>query len=83
MRSASYRFDVANVPKIATVAVAHCPKRPWTLDFERRLRFFDFGFCFPAHHPFSARRGFSCVQRVLFSDLDSAYRMSAKSPSVK
>jgi hypothetical protein len=30
MRSASYRFDVANVPKIATVAVAHCPKRPWT-----------------------------------------------------
>jgi hypothetical protein len=30
MRSASYRFNVANVPKIATVARAHCPKRPWT-----------------------------------------------------
>ena len=32
MRSASYRFNIANVPKIATVARAHCPKRPWTLD---------------------------------------------------
>src|SRR3989442_10224507 len=30
MRSASCRFNVANVPKIATVAGAHCPKRPWT-----------------------------------------------------
>ncbi len=30
MRSATYRFNVANVPKIAAVATAHCPKRPWT-----------------------------------------------------
>ena len=30
VRSASYRFNVADVPKIATVARAHCPKRPWT-----------------------------------------------------
>jgi hypothetical protein len=29
MRSASYRFDIANAPKIATIARDHCPKRPW------------------------------------------------------
>src|SRR5207245_2036454 len=28
MRSVSCRFNIANVPKIATVARAHCPKRP-------------------------------------------------------
>ena len=30
MSSATYRFNVANLPKFATVARAHCPKRPWT-----------------------------------------------------
>ena len=28
MSSTSYRFSVANAPKIATLATAHCPKRP-------------------------------------------------------
>jgi len=31
-RSASYRFNIAKVPNVATIARAHCPKRPWTFD---------------------------------------------------
>ena len=41
MRSASYRFNVAKVPKLAIVARAHCPKRPsfvFRCDFAKDAR---------------------------------------------
>jgi len=72
MTSVSYRFNVANAPIIATLAMAHCPKRLWTLTAAPLVESAHFRFLLSCAILFSSAR-FRSRALVLLSDLDSAY----------